>query len=69
MLFHPSPVGHGWEAINGKCHPVLYSRRALPDNFSRYVVNVNCDGEDNFDEIDFENDITDGENETDIDEV
>jgi len=48
---------------------VLYSRRALPDNFSRYVVNVDCDGEDNFDEIDFENDSTDGENETDIDDV
>ena len=41
----------------------------MPDNFSRYVMNVDCDGEDNFDDNDFENDSIDGERETDSDEI
>ena len=36
-----------------------------PDNFIRYVVNVDCDDKDN----DFKNCSTDGKSETDIDEV
>ena len=27
LLEHPSPIGHGWELVNGKCRPV---RHTLP---------------------------------------
>ena len=43
--------------------------RSMPDIFRRYVVNVDCDGEDNFDDNDLENDNIYGERETDSDEV
>ena len=74
MNGHPSPIGHGWKNINGKCRPVSHTRAALPDNFSWYVVHVDCDGEYNvdIDDNDDENDSTDGESEysdTEIDEV
>ena len=28
---HPSPLGNGWELINGKCRPVRYTLSALPE--------------------------------------
>ena len=28
---HPSPIGRGWEYINGKCHPVRYAVPAMAD--------------------------------------
>lgn len=27
---HPSPVGHGWELVGGRCRPVRHTRPALP---------------------------------------
>lgn len=27
---HPSPIGHGWELVNGKCRPVRYTQPPLP---------------------------------------
>ena len=27
---HPSPLGHGWELVGGRCHPVRYTCPALP---------------------------------------
>lgn len=27
---HPSPIGHGWELVNGKCCPVRYTLSPLP---------------------------------------
>ena len=27
---HPSPIGHGWELVDGNCHPVRHTRPALP---------------------------------------
>ena len=27
---HPSPIGHGWEMINGHCRPVRYTKVDLP---------------------------------------
>ncbi len=27
---HPSPIGHGWELIDGRCRPVRHTRPALP---------------------------------------
>ena len=33
LKHHPSPVGNGWEIINGKCRPVRYTVPALPNQF------------------------------------
>ena len=33
MKHHPSPIGNGWEIINGKCRPVRYTVPALPNQF------------------------------------
>ena len=30
-LEHPSPIGHGWELVNGKCHPVYNAIPPLPE--------------------------------------
>jgi len=30
LVEHPSPIGHGWEIINGKCKPVRHTSPALP---------------------------------------
>ena len=27
---HPSPIGHGWEMMNGNCRPVRYTKLDLP---------------------------------------
>ena len=27
---HPSPIGHGWELVNGKCRPVRHTLPPLP---------------------------------------
>ena len=26
---HPSPLGHGWEMVGGRCRPVRHTRAAL----------------------------------------
>ena len=31
LLEHPSPIGQGWEIMNGKCKPVRHTSPALPD--------------------------------------
>ena len=31
---HPSPLGHGWDIVNGKCRPVRYTLPALPTQIS-----------------------------------
>ncbi len=27
---HPSPLGHGWKLVGGRCRPVCHTRSALP---------------------------------------
>lgn len=27
---HPSPLGHGWELVGGRCHTIHHTRPALP---------------------------------------
>ena len=31
---HPSPLGHGWQIINGKCRPVRHSLPPLPQQLT-----------------------------------
>ncbi|KAL8588950.1 hypothetical protein ACOMHN_012988 [Nucella lapillus] len=30
LKHHPSPLGHGWELVDGRCRPVRYTKPALP---------------------------------------
>ena len=30
LKHHHSPLGHGWELVGGRCHPVCHTRSALP---------------------------------------
>ena len=30
LKHHPLPIGHGWELVDGHCHPVRYTQPALP---------------------------------------
>ena len=34
MLEHPSPIGHGWDILNGKCQPVRYTLPPLPQQLT-----------------------------------
>ena len=33
LVEHPSPIGHGYEQVNGRCRPVRYTKAALPEKF------------------------------------
>jgi len=35
LLEHPSPIGRGWEFINGKCRVVRYTKPPLPHQLKR----------------------------------
>jgi hypothetical protein len=30
LKHHPSPLGHGWDLVDGRCRPVHHTRSALP---------------------------------------
>ena len=30
LKHHPSPLGHGWDLVDGRCRPVRHTRSALP---------------------------------------
>ena len=42
---HPSPIGHGWENINGKCTPVRYILPSLP----QHLTPRDCSGDNSDD--------------------
>ena len=45
VLEHPSPIGHGWELMNGKCRPVRHTQPPLPHEFiPRDCTDDNSDG-------------------------
>ena len=31
---HPSPIGHGWELVNGSCRPVRHTQQSLPHSMT-----------------------------------
>lgn len=33
---HPSPIGHGWELVNGKCRPVRHTLPPLPQQLTSH---------------------------------
>ena len=34
MREHPSPIGHGWTIMNGKCRPVRHTKPSLPEHLA-----------------------------------
>ena len=47
---HPSPIGHGWELVNGCCRPVRHTKPALPISLSVQPMqqdDYDCDSEAN----------------------
>ena len=49
---HPSPIGRGWEYINGKCRPVQYAIPAKADVLQPQPLALSDDDDD---------DVSDGE--------
>ena len=45
---HPSPIGHGWELVNGFCKPVWHTQPALPISLS-VPSQVDYDSNSDFD--------------------
>lgn len=51
LLEHPSPMGHGWESVNGKCRPVRHTLPPLPQLFKcRDSLDDNSEDSDSNDE-------------------
>ena len=58
LLEHPSPIGHGWEFMRGKCRPVHYTQSPLPHQLTpREYINDS----DNESSSDDENEICDSD--------
>ena len=51
---HPSPLGHGWQLVNGLCLPVRYDQPALPLSLQLVTTNVINNEEDSDRESDDE---------------
>ena len=61
LMEHPSPVGHGWDIINGKCRPVCHSCPALPPNFDQVCPQNEYDSESCSDESESSSDESESE--------
>ena len=45
LLEHPSPIGHDWEFMNGKCRPVCHTQPPLPHEvIPRECIDDNSEG-------------------------
>ena len=49
---HPSPLGHGWELVNGRCRPVRHTRPALPPHLPTLGSAEQSESDDSDDEQD-----------------
>ena len=61
LMEHPSPIGHGWDIINGKCRPVRHSCPALPPNFDQLYHQNEYDSESCSDESESSSDESESE--------
>ncbi|KAJ8365531.1 hypothetical protein SKAU_G00143620 [Synaphobranchus kaupii] len=55
LFEHPSPIGHGWELVNGKCRPVRHTLPALPQQLTLH----DCPDESSDDERKIQVDLPD----------
>ena len=49
---HPSPIGHGWELVGGRCRPVRHTRPALPIHLPAPMSSEDSEGDDSEDDED-----------------
>jgi hypothetical protein len=40
LLEHPSPIGHGWQILNGKCRPVRHTLPPCPISSHLVIVQM-----------------------------
>ena len=50
LVEHSTPIGHGWEIINGKCQPVRYTLPPLPHQVMAHEHLPNCSDESGSDD-------------------
>ena len=43
---HPSPLGHGWDLVDGRCRPVRHTQPALPVHLPAIRPAEDCGSED-----------------------
>ncbi|KAJ8380935.1 hypothetical protein SKAU_G00017130 [Synaphobranchus kaupii] len=55
LFEHPSPIGHGWELVNGKCRPVRHTLPPLPQQLTLH----DCPDESSDDERKIQVDLPD----------
>ena len=55
---HPSPIGHGWAIVNGKCRPVRHTLPLLADQLKRHCED---DGSDDDSSTDADDESTDSD--------
>ena len=65
---HPSPIGHGWELVNGRCKPVRHTEHSLPATLPDELHEQLEDNSDFGAETD-ESDVSDSEIDTSFDEL
>ncbi|KAJ8356940.1 hypothetical protein SKAU_G00197340 [Synaphobranchus kaupii] len=46
LLEHPSPIGHGWELVNGKCRPVHHTFPPCPSSSHLMTVQMRSSSDD-----------------------
>lgn len=64
MLEHPSPIGHGWQLVNGKCRPVRHTLTPLPQQLTRRdCIDVSSDDSNSDDERSESGESTDSDEE------
>ena len=50
LKHHPSPLGHGWELMDGHCRPVRHTRPALPAHLPTPEPGEDSEDDDESDE-------------------
>ena len=55
MTHHPSPLGHGWQLVDGRCRPVRYTQPSLPSELSN-TVDDDSNSDNTSDESDVDSD-------------
>jgi len=51
---HPSPIGHGWELVDGYCRPIRHTCPALPAHLPTLCLETAVKSEDEHEETDDE---------------
>ena len=53
---HPSPIGHGWELVGGRCRPIRHTHPALPTHLPAPMPSGESESETESDGVEEESD-------------